>query len=224
MLTNLITGGGTRKTRLHDEQGNMIPASRALRHGPRAFVTAVARRAFNYRSVQPWISYDAQAVIDAHLTKASRVLEFGSGMSTVWYAERAGDVVSTEDYEPWFDQVNAIIAARSIANIHYKFARNADEYTSFTDEERGDGFDLIMVDGSVRDLCIRRSLDLLRPRGMLYLDNSDMGSLGATGDIPAGRALILDHARTNGASVRFFTDFAPTQMHVQQGLMMQLAR
>lgn len=222
MLKRLLAGADTRKTRFHDELGNRVSSSRAIRNGPRAIATGVARLALNYRPVRPWISYDAQQVIAAHLTPRSRVLEFGSGMSTVWYAERAGEVVSIENYRPWFDQVQGIINSRKIGNIRYRFAADFDEYTTIGDKERSDGFDLIMIDGRVRDRCVRAALDMLRPGGMLYLDNSDKAGGSPSGDIPAARRMLLDFAFAKGASTRLFTDFAPTQLFVQQGLMVTL--
>lgn len=223
MLSKLVAGAETRKTRFHDELGNLVSATRAIRNGPRAVVTGVARLALDYRPVQPWISYDAQPVIAAHLTPDSRVLEFGSGMSTVWYAEHSREVVSIEDYRPWYAQVQGIIAKRKAGNIRYRFAADVEQYTTLSEAERGDGFDLIMVDGSARELCVRRTLDLLRPGGMMYLDNSDKhGGSTFSGDIPEARRTMLEFASAHGASTRLFTDFAPTQLFVQQGLMLTL--
>lgn len=223
MLNRLIAGATARKTRFHDELGNRVPLSRAVRNGPRAIATGIARLAFRYRPVRPWISYDAQQILAKHLTSRSRVLEFGSGMSTVWYAEHAGQVVSIEDYRPWYDQVLGIIADRDVTNIVYRFAADPDEYTSLTEAERGDGFDLIMVDGKARDLCVRRALNLLRPGGIFYLDNSDKGTEGNSGDVPEARRLLVDFAAAHDTGVQLFTDFAPTQLFAQQGLMIRLS-
>ncbi len=222
MLNRLIAGDPARKTRLHDELGNLVTLPRALRNGPRALITGMARLGLNARQVRPWISYDAQDVIARHLTPRSRVLEFGSGMSTVWYAQHAGHVVSIENYRPWYDQVTKIMHARTVTNLTYRFAEDPESYSTVTEAERGDGFDLIMNDGMVRDLCAERTLDLVRPGGMIYLDNSDKGRDDFTGDVPAARRLLLEFAERRGATVRVFTDFAPTQLFVQQGLMIKL--
>jgi hypothetical protein len=221
MLTKLISGSTTRRTRLHDERGNLVPVSRALRNGPRALASALVVRMLGKRSLQPWISYDAQKQIAAFLTPRSRVLEYGSGMSTVWYAQHAGEVVSIEDFAPWFDQVGAIIAERGVGNVRYRIAAEVADYTMPTEEERGAGFDLIMIDGSARDRCVAAALPLLRAGGMIYLDNSDKSACPVSGDVPAARQLLLDFARADGADVTKFTDFAPTQLFVQEGLMIR---
>lgn len=219
MFRKLIAGSETRRTRLHDERGNRVSLSRLLRNGSRAVASAIPAK-LGLRAVRPWISYDAQAEIAAFLDKSKRLLEFGSGMSTVWYAEHAGEVVSIEDYRPWFEQVRGIIAQRRATNIRYRFA-GADDYAELALDERADGFDLVMVDGSQRDRCVQTAIELIRPGGMIYLDNSDKGFGDATGDVPAARQLLLDFAARDGADVTLFTDFAPTQLFVQEGLMVR---
>lgn len=221
MLRKLIAGSDTRRTRLHDELGNRVSASRALRNGPRAVASALPAKLLGKRGVRPWISYDAQKAIAAFLTPRSRVLEYGSGMSTVWYAEHAGEVVSIEDFAPWFDQVGGIIAERGVTNIRYRFAPDLAGYAAPTGEERSEGFDLVMIDGSARDLCAAAALPLLRPGGIIYLDNSDKAACPVSGDIPAARRMLLDFAKADGAKVTTFTDFAPTQLFVQEGLMVR---
>lgn len=220
MLRKLIAGSDTRRTRLHDELGNRVSLSRLLRNGLRAAASAVPAK-LGRRAVRPWISYDAQAVIAAFLNKSGRVLEFGSGMSTVWYAERAAEVVSVEDYRPWFGQVQAIIAARGAGNVRYRFAETAEDYAAVPEGERGEGFELVMIDGSARERCAETALAVIRPGGMIYLDNSDKAAGPATGDVPAARRLLLDFAARDGAEVTLFTDFAPTQLFVQEGLLIR---
>ena len=54
--------------------------------------------------------------------------------------------------------------------------------------------------------------------GVIYLDNSDKGLDETTGDIPEARRLLLAFAEREGLPACEFTDFAPTQLHVQRGL------
>lgn len=221
MLNKLIAGSDTRKTRLHDERGRMISIGRLIRNGPRALGTGFMRLAFGRRGGRPWISYDAQARIARHLDANSRVLEFGSGTSTIWYARRAGEVLAIEDYKPWYDRVKASLERHSASNVRYRFASNVEDYTNLDHAERGDGFDLIIVDGTARDLCVHRSLDLLRPGGIIYLDNSDRTANTLNGDMPAARKALEDYAVRVGGGIESYTDFAPTQLFVQEGLLVQ---
>jgi predicted O-methyltransferase YrrM len=221
-MRKVVAAGEHRRSRLHDELGELVSLSRLLRNGPRALATGLGRRLLGYRSVRPWNSYDAQQVFAKHLGPTSRVLEFGSGMSTVWYARRAGEVVSIEDWEPWYRKVGDLLAREGLSNVRYRFASNPDEYVRPTREEAGEGFDFIMVDGSLRDRCVENTLGLLRPGGIIYLDNADKGVDIGTGDIPRARQLLIDFATARGADVRSFTDFAPTQLFAEQGLLVRL--
>lgn len=108
-----------RKSRLHDEKGNYVGWNRLIKHLPAAVSTGILRVAFDYRPEIPWISYDAIRELKQFLTKESRVLEFGSGMSTIWYAKHAGEVFSVEDYQPWYHKVNRLLKQKSIENVNY---------------------------------------------------------------------------------------------------------
>lgn len=221
MLKKIISGNDMRKSRLHDEKGNFVAVNRLLSHAPRAVLTGLLRLSVDYRPAQPWISYSAISVLGKHLTRSSRVLEFGSGMSTIWYAKHAGEVFSVEDYKPWFDKISKLLMQKNIGNINYQFANDENEYSRFMEDDRV-GFDLIMVDGSHRSACIAHASKLLKPGGILYLDNSDKDSTSRGGDMRLAEEFALHFAQERKAKVSYFTDFAPTQLFVQQGLMLKL--
>jgi len=223
MLQKLLSGGAARKTRLHDEKGNLISFNRFFLNGSRAVFTGLMRILLGYRVAMPWISYSAISVLKQHLDKTSRVLEFGSGMSTIWYAQHAGHVCSVEDNKEWYEKVQELIQDREIQNIDYLFADTEETYSQF---KCGDdvGYDLIMVDGSFRSSCVANTLKLLKPSGILYLDNSDKDSTESGGDMRLAESQVLSFAKQQNAEVIYFTDFAPTQLFVQQGLMIKLIK
>jgi hypothetical protein len=213
--TTRLVSGGIRKTRLHDELGAPVSLSRALRNGPRALGTGLLRLVFGYRPSLPWISYDAQRILGRFLDSGTEVLEFGSGMSTLWYARHAGHVVSIEDDRTWYDKVGARLSA--VGNIEYRFAPDPDAYVGLAPDKL---YDLIMIDGSWREDCARFAVRHLKPGGIIYLDNSDKGpNMQVTGDIPKARAFLIEFARNEGLPCHEITDFAPTQLFVQRGLM-----
>lgn len=221
VLKRLLAGAPTRKSRLHSERGVRISLWSLTRNAPRAIASGFARLLFGWRPKRPWISYDAQKVLADRLGPNSRVLEFGSGMSTIWYAAHAGAVVSLEHFEPWYRRVDALLRRRRLRNVQYRLDPDMNGYTRPTAVEAENGFDLIMVDGVARERCVANSLNLLRPGGAIYLDNSDQG-VGGNGDLPSARRLLLDFAAEVGGEVQIFTDFAPTQLFVQEGLMVTL--
>lgn len=213
LFRKIYSGSLTRKSRLHDELGAMVPLARLLRNGPRALLSGTARVLTGHRPERPWISYDAQRDLARALTPQSKVLEFGSGMSTMWYSRHAGSVISIEDYQPWFDLVSSRIV--NLGNVAYHFAAKRADYVALAPDQQ---FDLIMIDGSHRDDCARFAVEHLAQDGIIYLDNSDKDIDEITGDIPEARRLLLAFAARKGLSACEFTDFAPTQLHAQRGL------
>ncbi len=221
LFAKVIAAGAGRRSRLHDEKGNLIGFKRLLLSAPRAIASGVLRLAFGYRPVTPWISYAAIDVLDEFLGKHSRVLEFGSGMSTIWYASRAGQVYAVEDSEPWYTRVLDLVRQKQLQNVWLHYSNEADEYSRFMAQDAV-GFDLIVVDGNHRDHCTVQALPLLKKGGIFYLDNSDRGTATADESTRKAEAALLKFAREASADVVYFTDFAPTQFFVQQGLMIRL--
>ena len=220
IFNKLLTANRHAKSRLHDEKGNFVGWPRVFHHGSLALFTGVARIGFNYRPALPWIAYEAINRFNKILNDRSHVLEFGSGMSTVWYASRAGTVTSIEDHHPWFLKVKDLLKTKGLGNVIYRFAEDIDSYT--TVEKRGDGYDLIVIDGSHRDRCAIAAISLVRSGGTIYLDNSDRSGAPNQTSMTLAEATLREFARQVGAEVIEITDFAPTQLFVNQGLLIQL--
>jgi len=221
LLTKFVAAGPERRSRLHDEKGNFIGFKRLLQNGPRAISSGVLRLAAGYRPETPWISYTAIDLLEKFLHRNSRVLEFGAGMSTIWYAKRAGEVYAIEDSGPWHARVVDLVSRAHLQNVHLHYAEQIDEYSQFMANDPA-GFDLIVVDGNYRHKCTMEALPLLRNGGIFYLDNSDRGVISKDEDTRKAEAAILEFARESSAEINWFTDFAPTQFFVQQGLMIRL--
>lgn len=224
MFDRLLYGNKRlRKSRLHDEKGNFVGWWRLLHHAPLAFSTGLLRVFLDYRPEIPWIAYDAIKLLKKFLNKGSRVLEFGSGMSTLWYAKLANQVYSVEDCQLWYNKVDTLLKAKSVTNVEYYFAKTPEEYCTFMAHDSV-GFDLIMIDGSQRSACVAQSIKLLRSGGILYLDNSDKHSTSEGGDTRLAESYALAFAQQQSAKITYITDFAPTQFFVQQGLLIQLPK
>lgn len=226
----LIAGSDRTVSRLHDKSGRRIALGRLVRNGPRALLSGAARLAFGRLPPRPWISYDATRVIAGRLGPASRVLEFGSGMSTAWFADRVASVVSIEHDPSWHDIVQVQLARAGRGNVRLRLAKDPVDYTTIPADEADGEFDFILVDGSWRDRCTATAIALVRPGGAIYVDNVDRGvnrvrNLQAAGDgirrTPIARRLLA-FAAQRGATVTFFTDFAPGQLFVQTGMLVLL--
>ncbi len=100
--------------------------------------------------------------------------------------------------------------------VEYRFASGCDEYLAAVPNDK---FDLIMIDGHWRDQCARFAVEHLAAGGSIYLDNSDNSCDPVTGDMPAAVRLLTEFANSRAMRIREFTDFAPTQLFVQRGLL-----
>ena len=208
LKTKLISGNDLRKSRIHDEKGNLTSWENIIFHAPPAIASGILRITVGYRPVLPWIGYTTINHFKTFLSKNSRVLEFGSGMSTLWYSNIAGQVYSVEDNFAWYKKISELIGSKKIDNITYRFAENAvDYYTFMADDEYG--FDLIVVDGSYRSKCISHVTKLVKPGGILYLDDSDKDSSVKGGDMRTAENLARNFANKQGAQITEITDFSP---------------
>ncbi len=211
----LWAGDAARKSRLHDELGRMIAPTKLLRHAPRALGGVLVRLASGRLPDRPWISYEAQAEIARFCAaRPVRMLEFGSGRSTLWYAQRVASLVSIEIDSAWHTELRPHLA--ELAHVDYRLIEERAEYTQPAVEGL---FDLIMIDGAWRDACAEFAITHLAPGGMIYLDNSDKSAGGTSGDVPRARSLLIEFAERRGLPWREITDFAPAQAFVQRGLM-----
>src|SRR5687767_14656423 len=70
----------------------------------------------------PWICYSAIDFLSSRVRRDWRVCEFGSGNSTLWWAERVASVVSVEHDRAW----SAIVSPQLPASVEYILANEHD--------------------------------------------------------------------------------------------------
>src|SRR4051812_35576099 len=114
VLQYLVKADPHRVTRFHDLRGNCIKPSQCAEI-PLALASTVMRRVAGRRPELPWIPSGARQALAALLCKQSRVLEFGSGMSTLWLARRAGYVHSIEHDSVWFSAVSGTLLRHGVS-------------------------------------------------------------------------------------------------------------
>jgi hypothetical protein len=209
LIRRLISGDDERRTRFHDAMGTRPAWSTILFHGSRAFAGAVVRSLWGRFPSGPWLPYTALEAIEDFLLPSAKVLEFGSGNSTVWMARRCSQLVSIEHDPVWFERVHAALQGVDGANVAYEL-RSPERYADTSKFPDG-FFDLVLVDGLRREECVSNSLTKIGSDGGLYLDNSDRRV-----DRAAYRALSI-WAETQRAEVEHFIDFAPGSFYVTRG-------
>jgi predicted O-methyltransferase YrrM len=204
-----------RVSRLHDMRGNRVAWSE-IAALPALCWDAAVRELFGRRPELPWIPSAARAAIAALLTPQSKVLEFGSGMSSLWLARRSAAVRAVEHDQPWAEQVDRLARSRGLTNLTVDFAVDETQYVNPTDCNP-ESFDLVIVDGIARPECARASLRLVKPNGAIYLDNTDFGSQWQW--YLDTETTLLHAAQERNGTVRYFTGFPPATFVACQSML-----
>jgi Methyltransferase domain len=121
----------------------------------------------------PWYTYAAIDYLGGRVGKDMTVFEYGSGNSTIWWAQRVLRVVSCEHDEEWFASMRAKVPG-NVKYLHFDLAdrdRYANEIKNYDKE-----FDVIVIDGRRRVDCAKNCLGALKDTGVIVWDNSDRDS------------------------------------------------
>lgn len=129
----------------------------------------------------PWLTRHANLILASYLRRSDVGFEFGSGRSTLWFANRVSELTSVEHDRTWFSRISKAIAESGLRNVHYILAgheRGAlegpeSEYVHALQNKPAESLDFILVDGILRDECAIESLRRIRPGGLLIVDNSN---------------------------------------------------
>lgn len=101
----------------------------------------------------------------------ANVLEFGSGGSTVWMSKLTKKLISIEHHTEWYRRVKNNIQQDATCNpVDLRFLSRP--YDKVCNEFPQEFFDLIIVDGRDRVKCIEASIRVLKPGGILMLDDA----------------------------------------------------
>lgn len=121
----------------------------------------------------PWLTDQALDFLEEYLQKKNdlTMLEFGTGSSTLWFSSRVQRLVSIEHDIRWYPHVQEELARQGRTNIDYRLVRSS--YYNECDTFADNYFDLILVDGKDRVECVERCMRILKPGGILILDNAE---------------------------------------------------
>jgi hypothetical protein len=211
LYKRLVTGDGLRRSRFHTYSGHLIDWA-GLRYLPRAAWSAALLKCFGYRQRQPWLGYRAVKRLGELARPDWTVLEFGSGMSSLFFASRCRHLVSIESDPTWYEQMKRLFARERITNVDYRLRGPAD-YTRI-DDYPDQCFDLVIIDGLVRDQAARAAARKVKPDGYLFLDNSDVRDP----EFQTARATLLELANGD-QNVSVFTDLTPFDICVSESLL-----
>lgn len=151
----------------------------------------------------PWYTYPCIELLFARAAAGAlrerRVLEFGAGQSTLWWAAQAGEVVALEAPGPWLERLRT----QAPANVRLVEARAASAAECVQGARRAladaGPFDVVVIDGLWRRELVAVALEQLAAHGAILCDNSEgygihEGFLAQRPSRPMMRVDLFGHA------------------------------
>jgi hypothetical protein len=169
----------------------------------REWITQIKSKKQPLQLELPWLTIDAKNYMEKFLknNKNSKVFEYGSGGSSLFFSKLASEVYSIEHDPKWFSVVcdvmknklmrnwsGFLIEPEIVGSENTKNINNPNDYYSSDSNyinrqfvkysnsisKFEDGyFDLVLIDGRSRPSCIMNSFNKLRIGGLLIIDNSE---------------------------------------------------
>lgn len=137
----------------------------------------------------PWWTFRAVDLVESHLASrpGASVLEWGSGVSTLWLAERAQTVRSVEHDAGWAHEMEphlpghvTLVLAPPAASRTPVVTSQRRGYDGFDFAQyvasgpvAGENYDLVVIDGRAREACLQLAMAALAPGGLVVFDNVD---------------------------------------------------
>lgn len=142
----------------------------------RYFFDLFCVRAFEVRNPDaPWLTREAVEFLAGWLLKDYNGLEWGSGKSTLWFAKYAHHLISIEHHAGWFREISLKLKKNKLDNVTYyhcpDISSGASEYVKIAHNFSKESFDFILIDGELRDHCALAAIPLVKPGGLLMIDN-----------------------------------------------------
>lgn len=130
----------------------------------------------------PWVTLPYIDFIESRLRSSVAVFEYGSGASTLFYAQRVAKVDAVEHDPVWFAKLKLQLPGTARVRLvpldqDGEYARSIGNW--------GERYDLVIVDGRDRVNCIRQSIAHLADGGCLVLDDSERSEYRAGCDFMA---------------------------------------
>lgn len=146
-----------------------------------AYRTGFFRSAFKQSAVSkdgepiPWYTYPAIDFLKYRDYNDKVVLEFGGGQSSLWWAERALDVVTLEGDKDWYLKIKEGMPSNVDLNyVSMESAEvNVDQVNAAIEKSPYDQFDVIVIDGLFRSDMIAIALRCLKESGVIICDNAE---------------------------------------------------
>ena len=118
----------------------------------------------------PWTTPESVFRLNELITKDIDVLEFGSGGSTLFFANRARSVVSFDNQLGWIEKV--VEKTEGMSNVQITHIKDKEQFMETFPRKR---FDCVLIDPKrkflSRDLILNKCIDILKSPSIIVLDN-----------------------------------------------------
>lgn len=127
----------------------------------------------------PWLTASANEFLDHWLKPSDSGVEWGGGRSTVWLASRVARIFTIEENPAWGEQLHSLLDLRglrdrvdlNIVPIDRGTSPADARYVTIVRALKDASLDFCLVDGDLRDHCAVSAISLLKPGGLMIVDN-----------------------------------------------------
>jgi hypothetical protein len=115
----------------------------------------------------PWFTYPAIEYLNQLNLKDYSVFEWGAGNSSLYFGNNARIVNSVEHNKEWYDLIKHRVTGNNkiYLEIGDRYCNKPLEYS--------EKFDVIVIDGILREECINPAIRSHNQKGFIILDNSE---------------------------------------------------
>ena len=123
----------------------------------------------------PWITADAARLLHGLIKPADIGVEFGSGRSTTWFANRLQQLTSIESNPEWYAIVKGQLADTGLnAKVDYRLCTDEADYARQALTFADGSINFCLVDGVARDHCALNMVPKMKTGGILVVDNVNL--------------------------------------------------
>jgi predicted O-methyltransferase YrrM len=126
--------------------------------------------------IMPWFTHPFLEVLETWDLHNKRILEFGSGYSTMWWRQKSAYTVSIESNEEWASKIREYCEDYDLdrGEIHLaKFNEGSGLDKPYLATVPDKKYDIIIIDGIYRTRCCEWAIDYLKSHGggIIIADN-----------------------------------------------------
>lgn len=117
----------------------------------------------------PFYTYPAIEFLEDKIDHSWKIFEYGSGNSTLWWAQRVSQVISLESAKDWYSYVQENVPN----NVSIYLEEQEEEYLNKINGYTDNYFDVVIIDGDYRNECVKFALSKIKKIGFIIFDNTD---------------------------------------------------